>query len=118
MGNSIDFGSPPRPPWTRNWFDRFLVKLNITPPHVRRYMRDEMYVKTLIEDIAKICRSIGLRYSIKVDWENEYVSFWRLDKVAHTSLSHELSFNELVADEFDPRMFVSKNLYYKKHLSN
>ncbi|MFC2018323.1 hypothetical protein ACFLTQ_03380, partial [Chloroflexota bacterium] len=108
-------GFPPRPPWTRNWFDRFLVKLNITPFHVRKYIRDEMYVKRLLEDIAKICLNIGLRYSIKVDWENEYISFYRLDKIAHTSLCHEISFSELLGNDFDPRTFVLSKLHYKKH---
>ena len=115
MDSSIDFGFRPRPLYTRNWFDRLLVKLNITPFHVQKYIRDEVYVKGLVEDIAKICRNIGLRYSIKVDWENEYVSFWRLDKVAHTSLCHEISFNELLSDDFDPRAFVSLKLSYRKH---
>lgn len=74
-----------------------------------------MYVKGLLEDIAKTCRNIGLRYSIKVDWENEYVSFWRLDKIAHKSLSYEISFNEILSNEFDPRTFVSSKLYYKRY---
>jgi len=74
-----------------------------------------MYVKDLLEDIAKICRNIGLRYSIKVDWEHEYVSFYRLDKVAHTSLCREISFSELLISDFDPRTFVLAKLYYKKH---
>lgn len=116
MENSIDFGFPPRPPWTRSWFDRLLVKLNITPFHVRKYMRDEQYVRGMLEHIAGICLSTGLRYSIKVDWENEHVSFLRLDKVAHTSLSHELPFSELLSDDFDPRIFVSKKLSYKQRL--
>lgn len=115
MNSTIDFGYPPRPAWTRNWFDKLLVKFNITPSHVREYIRDEMYIKGLLEDIAKICRNIGLRYSIKVDWENECVSFYRLDKVAHTSLCRELLFSELRVNDFDPRTFVLAKLYYKKH---
>lgn len=115
MNSTIDFGFPPRPPWTRNWFDKLLVKFNITPFHVRKYFRDEMYVKGLLEDIAKICRNVGLRYSITVNWENEYVSFYRLDKVAHTSLSHELPFSELLGNDFEPRTFVFSKLNHKKH---
>ncbi len=107
----LDFGFRPRPPWTRNWFDRLLVKFNITPFHIRKYIRNEFYIKGLVEDIAKRCNNIGLWYSIKVDWENEYISFWQRDKFANKSLYQDISFNELLSDDFNPQTFVALMLH-------
>ena len=114
MYSSINFGFPPRPLWTRSWFDRLLVKFHITPFHIRRYMKDIMYIELLLEDIARRCHNIGLHYSITVDWENECVSFKQLRRVANTSLCQEISFYELLGDDFDPHMFVSSRLLNKK----
>ena len=114
----LDFGFRPRPNWTRNWFDRLLVKINVTPFHVRKYIRDEMYVKGLLENIAKRCNNVGLCYSITVDWENEYISFWQLDKFTNKSLYQGISFKELLFNDFNPKKFVELMLHENSYLEN
>ena len=114
MNSTIDFGIPVRPHWTRNWYERLLLKFHITPFHIQQYMKDEIYVKWLLEDIARRCHNIGLSYSITMDWENECVYFKRLGRVAHTSLDQKVSLDELINDDFDPHSFVSTRLNYKR----
>ena len=113
MSSSLDSGSRPRPSPTYNWFDRLLIGLHIKPSHRQKHIRDVLRIEELLADISRRCRNNGLRYSIEVDWKNKRVSFKRPDKVDPTSLSHEMSFDELLSDDFNPQMFVALTLYRK-----
>jgi len=111
MNSSVNSGFRDSPASDSSWFDKLLVKLHITPSNNRKYINNVLRVEQLSADISKRCRNIGLNYSIAVDWANEIVSFERLDADNNTSPRHELTFNELLSDKFNPQMFVSFKLH-------
>lgn len=113
MSSPIDSGFRHRPPSTQNWFDNLLIKLRIKPSHRQKHIRDVLRVEGLLADISRRCRNNGLRFSIKVDWVNKRISFERLDSDNRKFLCHEMSFDELLADDFNPQTFVAFTLYRK-----
>ena len=113
MSSSLDSGSRQKPSSTHNWYDRLLMKLHIKPSLRQKHIRDVLHIEELLADVSRRCRNNGLRYSIKVDWVNKRVYFERLDKIDDNSPFHEMSFDELLSDDFNPQMFVALTLYRK-----
>ena len=113
MSSPVDFGFRHKPPSTHNWFDGLLIRLHIKPSHKQKYIRDILCVEGLLADISRRCRNNGLCFSIKVDWRNKRVSFERLHADKSKSLCHEMSFDELLGDDFNPQTFVAFTLYRK-----
>lgn len=110
MNSSIDSRVRSSSPSSQSWFDRLLVKLHLTSSHSRKHVRNVLQVEALLADISRRCRSIDLHCSIKVDWGNERVFFERTDTVNRKSLRHEISFDELLSDNFNAQTFVSFRL--------
>lgn len=110
MTGNINSGLRDSPSSDGNWFNKLLAKLHVAPSNNRKYIKNVLQVEQLLADISKRCRNIGLNYSIVVDWANELVSFERMDTDNNKSLRHEISFSELLRDEFNPQMFVSFEL--------
>jgi len=113
MNSPVDSGFRHRSPSTDTWFDSLLIRLHIKPSHRHKQIRDVLRIEELLADISKRCRNNGLSFSIKVDWGNKCVSFDRIDMDNCKSLCHETSFDELLADEFNPQTFVAFTLYRK-----
>ena len=113
MSNFIDSGFRPKPQSTHSWFESLLIRLHFKPSPRQKYLKDVLRVEELLADIAKRCRNNGLCLSIKVDWKNKWISFERADTGNSKSLCHEMSFDELLIDDFNPMEFVAFTLYRK-----
>ena len=46
MSEVVEIGLPTRPPWARNWWERFQLRLHITPKHMKEVLNlEELVIK-------------------------------------------------------------------------
>ena len=109
----IDMGFPVSPPWTRNWIERLLVRLHITPKHMREWFKKKECIISLVNDVWSRLYTLQLLYSVTVEWEKERVVFTRLEKSNRPSVI-TLPFDMLLEEHFDPKSFTEIGLFYKK----
>ena len=117
MSKTLDIGFPIRPLWTRNWFDRLLVRLHITPPHMNAWLDKEARIISLAKEVDDRCFTLGLLYSIVIEWEKEQVVFKRLERPNERLNIRpviEIPFDMLLGESFNPKSFTEIGLSYRK----